>query len=125
MSDGEASRWQRRLREEFNDTRLLVRWDHDIERYQIGYVPKGGLTDDPEWFYTVTDGHSGFRPLDQRIVRKLHTLDKTKQPNWTGIRLRKHIEQENLTAQEKQSAETRYQMMHEIKFRKARFWEAT
>lgn len=119
---GEAAAWQRRLRATFDDPRLVVRWNSDIERFQIGYVCRSGAADHTEWFYTVTDGNSGFRPLDERIVRKLHTLDKTHQPNWTPKRYREFLEQEKREVEEKRREELRYEMLHELKFARARFW---
>lgn len=125
MAHGEAAAWQRRLRQTFDDPRLAVRWNVEIERYQIGYMCRSGAADHTEWFYTVTDGQSGFRPLDDRIIRKLHTLDKAHQPNWTPKRLREFVESEKRDADAKRSEELRYQMAHELKFARGRFWNVS
>ena len=118
---GEASRWQARLRSEF-DAPLMVRWNEDIERFEIGQQVRSGAMDHVDWFYTVTDGKSGFRPLDHRILRKLRTLDKEHQPNWTPSRFRKFLEAEKAEVNEKRRDELRYKLMHEAKFSRGRFW---
>jgi hypothetical protein len=125
MAHGEAAAWQRRLRSTFDDPRLMVRWNSEIERFQIGYQCRSGAADHTEWFYTVTDGQSGFRPLDDRIVRKLYTLDKAHQPNWTPKRYREFLEHERQDADEKRRSELRYEMLHELKFARGRFWNVS
>lgn len=122
--NGTVKVWKRRLRSEFGDDRIDFRWNPEIERFQVGYHKPLGASDSVEWFYTLTDGHNGFRPPDQRMIRKLQILDKNHQPNWTPQRYRKFLEDEKNDVRRKNGAEFRYEVLHELKFRKGRFWEA-
>jgi hypothetical protein len=119
---GEARHWQARLRRELGDPRLVVRWNVDAERYEVGQIVAYGASDVIEWFYAVTDGNNGFRPLDGRVIRKLRTLDKAHQPNWTPSRFRQHLVDEKADLDEKRREEFRYQLAHETKFAAGRFW---
>lgn len=119
---GEAARWQKRLRQELGDPRLHVRWNEQLERFQVGQTVESVCTDQVEWFYTVTDGNGGFRGMGPWVIRKLHTLDKKHQPNWTPARYRAWLEQEARDVDEKRREEFRYELMHEVKFASGRFW---
>jgi hypothetical protein len=119
---GTAAYWQGRLRKEFGDNRIVVRWNDEIERFQVGYVSRLGAADLAEWFYTVSDGNSGYRIIDHRIIHKLRTLDKAHQPNWTPARYRKWLEEEKEALNEKKREDLRYRIAHETRFAKGRFW---
>lgn len=121
--NGTVAEWTARLRREFDDSRLLFRWNPDIERFQVGYRRPSGAADTAEWFYTLTDGNSGFRPPDGRLLRKLRTLDKKHQPNWSPERLRKFMASEKEELREKHLEDLNYEVRNELKFRKGRFWE--
>ena len=122
MAHAEAAAWQRRLQAEFDEPRLRVRWNSEIERYQIGHLCREGAADHTDWFYTVTDGQNGFRPMDDRVTRKLRTLDKKHQPNWTPKRFKEFLASERAEVEEKRREEMRYAMLHELNFAKGRFW---
>lgn len=113
---GEAARWQRRLRKELADSGLHVRWNGDVSRFQVGQLVRSGASDHVDWFYTVTDGMDGFRPLDQRTVRKLHSMDKAKNRPLTGAELRSQIASAKAAREEQAAGERRYRIQHEARF---------
>ena len=121
--NGTVAVWKKRLRSEFGDDRLEFRWNPEIERFQVGYRKPLGASDLTDWFYTLTDGNDGFRPPDQRLIRKLQILDKNHQPNWTPARYRKFLEDEKAEVRAKHNEELKYEVLHELKFRQGRFWE--
>jgi hypothetical protein len=118
---GEAAVWTRRLRREFGDDRLAVRWNEDLCRYQVGQKVGTGGADHIDWFYTVTDGSNGFRPLDQRTIRKIASMDKRRMKLPTADELRRQRETAAAEAREKRGAEIRYRISHEAEFYRGRF----
>lgn len=117
----EARAFQARIRSEFNDPNLVCIWDEVMERYRIGQKVRVGASDTVDYFYTVTDGNNGFKPLDQRTIRKLHSLDKAKVRVPTADEIRAQLRD----AKEKKDADERaslaYKFKHEAKFIGGRF----
>lgn len=114
---GEAARWQKRLnREFFPGSDLKVRWADDIERFEVGQKVRDGAAEHTDWFYVVTDGNDGFKPLDMRTVRKLYALDKSRNKVLTADDLRRQIRDGQEQAEDKKSEERRYRIRHEAKF---------
>jgi len=119
---GEAAHWQKRIRRELGDPSLLVRWNEEIERYQVGEVLRLGSADHKEWFYTVTDGNNGFRPLDDRTVRKIRALDKANQVELTGEDIRKMRADAKQEREAKAFDDRRHQLREELRtHRRARY----
>ncbi len=76
MESDVAKRWEKRLQRELGDPYLRVRWNHEIERYEVGQ--KSAIVSDlVYWFYVLTDGQSGFRNPDEwseAFIRKIRSL---------------------------------------------------
>jgi hypothetical protein len=116
----EAAVWQARIRKEFDNRDLCVRWNGEMCRYQVGQRLREGASEHIDWFYTVTDGNSGFRPLDWRLLRKLHSLDKTKQ-TITAAQLRRQIADAREAAEDKRGEERKYRLRSEAQFMSGRW----
>lgn len=113
----EAAIWQKRLRNEFfPGSDLVVRWNEEMCRYQVGQKVRNGASDEIDWFYVVTDGNDGFKPLDMRTVRKLYLLDKSRQKVVTADALRRDMRDRKEAEEERAGAERRYRIRHESKF---------
>lgn len=117
---GEAAVWTKRLRREFGDDRLVVRWNEDLCRFQVGQK-LGGIGTTIDWFYTVTDGDDGFRPLDQRAIRKLGSMDKRKHRLKTPEQHRRDVKSAKDEQEEKERAERRYHLRHAAEFYRGRW----
>lgn len=118
---GEAARWQSRLRRELDSPGLFVRWNEGLCRFQVGQLVREGASDYVDWFYTVTDGMNGFKPLDQRTVRKLHSMDKAKNRPMTATELRSRMTSAKAEREMRAADERRYRIRHEAKFLGGRF----
>jgi hypothetical protein len=79
--DGSCPRLEKFLQREVGDPQLRVMWDQKIERYVIGRRVASLASDFIDWFMVVTDGNSGYRPIDHRTVRKIESLDTWKRPS--------------------------------------------
>jgi hypothetical protein len=113
----EASRWQKRLnREFFPGSGLKVVWDEEMGRFRIGQKVRDGAFEYVDWFYTVTDGNSGFKPIDMRTVRKLYSMDKSRMKMPTADDIRKAMADGKARDEMKKSEELRYRIKHEAQF---------
>ncbi len=73
-----AKRWEKRLQRELGDPYLRVRWNPEIERFEVGQA-SAIVCDLTYWFYVLTDGQSGFRNPDEwseAFIRKIRSLVK-------------------------------------------------
>ena len=119
---GEAQRWQKRIRRELGDPGLLVRWNEEIERYEVGEVLRSGSADYQNWFYVVTDGNNGFRPLDERTVRKVRALDYSQQEALDVAAIERRMKNEKAEREAKASVDRMYQVREELRtHRRARY----
>jgi hypothetical protein len=106
---GTAAHWQKRLRRELDDRNLVCRWNEMLERFEVGEVLHG-LTDSVDWFYLVTDGDNGYRPMDMRTVRKVRSLCKRHNKVWKADEYTRAIVDAKKERSERQGEEIRYQL---------------
>ncbi len=120
----EAERWTKRLRQELGDPRLVVRWNPEIERFQVGEKIRSGAADSVHWFWTVTDGQSGFRQMGWHVIRKVSALDKSQLPSWakTPEVYTAALEDEKKRVELKEAEERRYQLRDEVRYAR-RYWD--
>lgn len=120
----EAERWTKRLRKELGDQRLVVRWNQEIQRFQVGEKVRSGAADSVHWFYTVTDGKSGFRGMGWHVIRKVASLDKAQSPSWmkSAEAYEAALRDEQTRNELKEAEERQYRLKHEVKYLR-RYWD--
>jgi hypothetical protein len=108
---------QKILQREVGDPALRVRWRNDIERFEVGRKVDGLLSNHIEWFYTVTDGESGFRPVDQRTVRKLISLDTWRRSKTLTYKdFLGQIQEKKLEEHEEKREAMKYRFKHSARY---------
>ena len=119
---GEAARWQKRIRRELGDPGLLVRWNEEIERYEVGEVMRAGSSDYQNWFYVVTDGSNGFRPFDMRAVRKVRALDYSQQEAFNVEAIKRRMQDRKDEATQRTAVDRAAMLREELRtHRRARY----
>jgi hypothetical protein len=112
-----AERYQKWLQREVGDLKLRVRWDNRIERFVIGRLVSTFASDFIDWFYVVTDGDSGYRPIDQRTVRKIISLDTWRRDKQLTVNeFVKMVAEKGADDQEQTRAALRYRVKHEARY---------
>jgi hypothetical protein len=115
MAHAAAQRAEKFLQRECADPHLRVKWDDSIERFVVGrFVPSFSKI---EWFYVSTDGDSGFRPIDQRTVRKVLSLDTWRREKTLSMNdFIDHIERGKQSDKEKNREIIKYRLKHESRY---------
>lgn len=113
---GSVPRLEAWLQREVGDRELRLRWDDRTERYMVGRKVSSLTSDHVEWFYVVTDGQSGYRPIDQRTVRKIKSLDTWGRPKLTAEDFEKQIEERKSDEAEKRREVLQYRLRHEARY---------
>lgn len=112
-----TERYEKFLQRECGDPELRLRWDHNIERYVVGRRVKSLASDYIEWFYVVTDGDSNYRPIDQRTVRKVMSLDTWRRASHLSVQdFTKQIEERRLEREQERSVIMKYRLKHEARY---------
>lgn len=105
------------LQREVGDPKLRVKWDNRIERFVVGRLVDSLASDYIEWFYVVTDGESGFRPIDQRTVRKVLSLDTWRRSKTlTPEEFTKQLQEKRIEEREERREAIRYRVKHEARY---------
>lgn len=113
---GSVPRLEAFLQRECGDPELRLRWDGEIERYVVGRRVKAA-SDYVEWFLVVSDGDSGYRPVDQRIVRKIKSLDTWKRDKVLTVNdFVNQIESRKAADNEKKREVIQYRLKHEARY---------
>lgn len=113
----EVSRYEKWLQREVGDSCLRLKWDNAVERYVVGRLVRSLACDYVEWFYVVTDGNSGYRPIDQRTVRKILSLDTWRRPKHLTVDdFIKQIEERKLDRETERSEAIRYRLKDEARY---------
>lgn len=112
-----AKRAQEFLQREVGDPKLRVRWREDIERFEVGRLVSSLASDWIEWFYMVTDGNDGYRPVDMRTVRKILSLDTWKRDKTLTVDdFITQIEDQKLDRERARAEVIRYRLKHESRY---------
>ncbi len=107
---GSVERLEKWLQREVGDPQLRLKWEDRIERYVVGRQVKSLASDYIDWFLVVSDGNSGYRAIDQRLVRKIVSLDTWRRP--------KHLTPEEFCSQLDEAKDARIRKNEEaIKYR--------
>lgn len=110
-------RAQKYLQREVGDPRLRVRWRTDIERFEVGRAIPDLASDRVEWFYIVSDGDSGYRPIDTRTVRKVISLDTWRRPKTLSLSdFLSQLEERKISDQQKEREAMKYRIKHEARY---------
>lgn len=114
---GSVPRLEKWLQREVGDEKLRLRWDGDSERYVVGRLVTALSSDYVEWFYVVTDGDSGYRPVDHRTVRKILSLDTWKRERqMTAKDLVKQVRDGRESRDLERAEAIRYRLKHEARY---------
>lgn len=111
-----AERGEKFLQRECGDPHLRVKWDSRVERFVIGREVNSLAASFIEWFLVLTDGESGYRPIDQRAVRKVLSLDTWRRGKKSEAEFVKQIEDSKKSRAEKRSEILRYRLKHEARY---------
>jgi hypothetical protein len=108
-----ADRAQKFLQREVGDPKLRVRWRDDIEKFEVGRQLEDGIT----WFYVVSDGDGGYKPVDMRTVRKVISLDTWRRDKaLTMDGFIKQIEERKLAEDVAKREILKYKVKHESRY---------
>ena len=113
---GSVPRLEKYIQREVGDPKLRLAWDPSTERYMVGRLVSNLSADHVEWFYTVTDGDSNYRPIDQRTVRKIKSLDTWSRPKTTADGFVKQLEDRKADEEEIKRETLRYKLKHESRY---------
>lgn len=114
---GSVPRLEKYLQREVGDPELRLRWDSAVERYVVGRRVQTLASDYVEWFLVVTDGNSGYRPIDQRVVRKIKSLDTWKREKpLTPQEFLDIVEGRKESEAEKKREVLQYRLRHEARY---------
>jgi hypothetical protein len=117
MRDAAALRYQAWLQREVGDPKLRVRWDGRIERFVVGRLVSSMASDFVDWFLIVSDGESGYRPIDHRTVRKIVSLDTWKRDKpMTEEEFIAGLEQKRTEDRAARAEVLKYRLKHESRY---------
>lgn len=113
--EGGIARLEKWLQREVGDEKLRLRWDQEIERYVVGrFVDSLSCVD---WFLVCTDGDSGYRPIDRRVVRKIITLDTWRhERKMTAKGFVAAAKERQLDARQERAEALKYRIKHEARY---------
>lgn len=112
-----TERYEKWLQRETGDPMLRLKWDNRLERFVVGRLVRSLAADYVEWFYTVTDGDSNFRPIDHRTVRKILSLDTWRRAKQvTEADFVQQIEESKKREDEKRSEVIKYRLKHNARY---------
>lgn len=114
---GSVPRLEKWLQREVGDPQIRLRWDDRIERYVVGRHVKSMASDFIDWFLVVSDGNSGYRAVDQRVVRKIVSLDTWRRPKHLTVReFCDKLDDDKTARLQKESEAIRYRLKHEARY---------
>lgn len=117
MRDAAAVRYAKWLQREVGDPKLRVKWDGRIERFVIGRLVSTMASNFIDWFYVVSDGNSGYRTIDHRVVRKLVSLDTWRRDKHLSVdEFIQNLEDKKLADRQKQAEVLKYRLKHEARY---------
>lgn len=106
-------RAQKFLQREVGDPKLRVRWRNDIERFEVGRQTEDHIA----WFYIVSDGESGYKPIDMRTVRKVISLDTWRRSKTLSLAdFVAQLKERKLNEEEEKREAMKYRVRHEARY---------
>lgn len=114
---GSVKRLEKWLQREVGDPKLRLQWSEAIGRYVVGRLVTALASDFVDWFMVVSDGNDGYRPIDQRLVRKIISLDTwRREKQMTSAEFTSKLEQEKLDRAQERSKAIAYRLKHEARY---------